>query len=78
VWLDRLRQRLLPVLENLSTTQYKKLFSTVRAANLFGIGNFDSLYTQTVTDLIPPVSFSLLFVPIPHAIRLKLSVLDFM
>lgn len=39
----------------------------VRAANVFGVGNFDSLYTQIGTDLMHPVSFSILFVPIPHS-----------
>ena len=33
--------------------------------------------TQTGTDLIPPVSFSLLFFPTPHS-TLKFSVLEFM
>jgi hypothetical protein len=77
MWLDRLRQRLLSVLKHLSSQQYRKLFSAVRAANVFGVGNFDSLYTQTRTDLIPPVSFSLLCVPTPHT-TLKFTVLEFM
>jgi len=76
-WLERLHQRLVSVQKHLSSLQYKKLFSPVRAANVSGVGNFDSLYTQTGTDLKHVVSFSLPFVPIPHS-TLKFSVLEFM
>lgn len=60
-WLDRVRQRLLSAQKHSSSTQHRKLFLAVRAANVFGVGNFDSLFTQTGTDLTPqfPLPFSL-------------------
>jgi hypothetical protein len=74
-WLDCVHQRLLSVQKHLSSTHYRKLFSAVRAANVFGIGVFiDSLYTRTGIDLKPPVSF---FAPVcPYSSPHKSQVLS--